>query len=257
MGDERGDRRVDFLVAGVQKGGTTALHAFLGDVPGIGMATPKEPHFFDNEDTVDWEAPDYAAYHALFPPDAPLWGEATPIYLYWPPALERIRAYRPDMKFVVMLRDPVARAYSHWQMEYARGAETEPFAWCIREGRSRVLAGQQRVPGHHRVFSYVERGFYGAQLARLFAFFPREQLYIADATALKNDPTAVVAGICRFLGLPPPPPLTPRIVHAAASVTYPSIVSAEDHDLLRSTYEADQRLLRLIIAEIASPASSS
>lgn len=247
-----GDRRVDFLVAGVQKGGTTALHAFLAEVAGIGMATPKEPHFFDNEATVDWAVPDHAPYHAMFPADAGLWGEATPIYLYWPPALARIRDYRADMKFVVMLRDPVERAYSHWQMEYARGAETEPFAWCIREGRARVLAGQQGVPGHHRVYSYVERGFYGAQLARLLALFPRDQLHIAHATTLKRDPTGVVASICAFLGVPLPPTLAPRIVHAAAAFDYPSTVTPEDKDLLLSIYAEDQQLLGTLIGELAT-----
>src|SRR5688572_4249341 len=111
--------RVTFLIAGVQKGGTTALFDYLGDYPDIVLADAKELHFFDDE-AQDWSAPDYGAYNARFsdPAGRPC-GEATPIYTYWPNSLERIAAYNPAMKLVVMLRDPVERAWSHWRMEYA------------------------------------------------------------------------------------------------------------------------------------------
>jgi hypothetical protein len=90
-------------------------------------------------------------------------------------SLERIAAYNPRMRLILIFRDPIERAWSHWKMEYARGAETESFAWSIRDGRSRVDAGSVRA-GLHRVYSYVERGFYGAQVERLLALFPREQV---------------------------------------------------------------------------------
>src|ERR1700761_3269521 len=129
------DHRVSFLVAGVQKGGTTALFDYLGDEPGLSLAREKELHFFDDE-SQDWAAPNTAAYHAAFAPfDGRPRGEATPIYVYWPNSLARIRAYNPAMKLIVVLRDPVQRAWSHWRMEFARGVETRPFAWCIRQGR--------------------------------------------------------------------------------------------------------------------------
>src|SRR3978361_174698 len=143
--------RVAFIVAGVQKGGTTALFDYLGDEPGVSLSRVKEVHFFDDESQA-WPRQDYGAYHANFAsPDGRPRGEAAPIYLYWPHSLEPTAAYTPAMKLIVMLRDPVARAWSHWKMEYARGVETQPFAWCIREGRQRLFETQPW--GVHREFS--------------------------------------------------------------------------------------------------------
>lgn len=228
--------RVSFLVAGVQKGGTSALFEYLRLLPDLQLPEVKEAHFFDDEERVDWAAPDYAPYHALFREDGRLWGEATPIYLYWPPALARIARYNPAMKLILIFRDPVGRAWSQWQMEYARRKETEPFAWCIREGRAR-MAGAQPFPGHHRVFSYVERGFYGSQLARALALFPREQLLLLRSGALKADPDAVLARIAAFLGIAPPAaPVTPRLVRAAPDIAYPSRLEAGDVAYLQRLY---------------------
>ena len=120
--------RVTFLVAGAQKGGTTALFDYLADYPDIALSDVKEVHHFDDE-AVDWAAPDHAAYHAHFPPpDGRPCGEATPIYIYWPNSLERIHAYNPAMKLIITLRDPVERAWSGWRMETRNGVETQPYA---------------------------------------------------------------------------------------------------------------------------------
>lgn len=237
--------KVSFLVAGVQKGGTSALFEYLRQVPALQLAAVKEAHHFDDE-TLDWSAPDHAAYHALFADDdsAPgrLNGEATPIYLYWPPSLARIARYNPAMKLILLFRDPVARAFSQWQMEFARGTETEPFAHCIRDGRARMAAGPypDPWPGHHRVHSYVERGYYGRQLARALAHFPRDQLLLLRSEALKADPTATVARICRFLGVAPPAtPIAPLTVRAAPVRPYPSTLTQADVAYLQQLYRAD------------------
>src|SRR5215213_9890075 len=94
---------VSFLIAGVQKAGTTALFDYLGDYADVALSTVKEVHFFDDE-AQDWASPDYRAYHALFddPAGRPC-GEATPIYCYWPASLERIAAYNPAMKLILVL----------------------------------------------------------------------------------------------------------------------------------------------------------
>ncbi|ARR52696.1 sulfotransferase [Rhizorhabdus wittichii DC-6] len=234
-----GDRKVDFLVAGVQKGGTSALFDYLRELPDIQMPAVKEAHFFDEEQAVDWSNPDYSAYHALFAADDRLRGEATPIYLYWPNALERIARYHPAIKIILLFRDPVERAWSHWKMEYAKRKESEPFAWCIREGRARVAAGDPTAPGHHRVFSYVERGFYGAQVERLFALFPREQCLLLRSEDLQHDPESTLNTVCRFLGVEPPASTTPRTVHAAREIAYPSQLEAKDRALLVELYHND------------------
>jgi len=231
--------RVDFLVAGVQKGGTTALFHYLNDLPGVQMAPAKEVHFFDDEANVDWADPDYGRLHAAFPPpDGRVRGEATPIYLYWPNCLERIARYAPGMKLVFVFRDPVERAWSQWRMEYARGWETEPFAWCVREGRARVDSPE--APGFHRVYSYVERGFYAQQLARALTLFPREQMLLLRSEDLSRRPDEALARICDFVGAPRPSgPVTPRRELVAKDIDYGRPITDEDWAYLRGLFAED------------------
>lgn len=236
-------RPVDFIVIGTHKGGTTALHAYLSEQPAFSTPAAKELHFFDDE-AVDWVRPDYRAYHRRFPADG--WdrivGEATPIYCYWPQSLERIARYNPAVKLVFLLRDPVERAWSHWKMEFARGNEHNPFAWCIREGRARLDAGHPE--GHRRAFSYVERGFFGRQLERLYGLFPRAQVKLLRSQDLRRRPNAALAELSAFLGAPPPRPVRPRLVHVAADIAYGSALEPADIAHLRSLYAEDDALLQ-------------
>jgi hypothetical protein len=244
---------VTFLIAGVQKGGTTALYDYLADYPDVALSRVKEVHFFDDE-TRAWPRPDYGAYHAQFddPAGRPC-GEATPIYLYWPNAAERIRAYNPAMRLILMLRDPVERAWSHWRMEYARGAEREPFAWCIRQGRQRLFdadpaGGASGAPwGHHREFSYVERGFYAEQIARLFTVFPQDQVLALRAEDLRSDPDATLDQVRRFIGLGEAPPPPAREVHVGQDIDYGAALTPQDVDWLRRIYARDQARLPALV----------
>lgn len=190
-------RRLDFFIAGVQKGGTSALDALLRRHPAIRMAGRKELHFFDNE-KIDWRRPDLAALHRGFDwsLDSVVRGEATPIYTYWPRALERIARYNPAARLIVGLRHPVLRAFSHWRMETVRGAETLSFSCAIREGRARVASAPRGV---HRVFSYVERGFYAPQIRRAGACAAAVHCLRTDR--LWSDPATELAAIARFLGV--------------------------------------------------------
>ena len=234
------DAKATFLIGGVQKGGTTALHRYLADLPHLSLASVKETHFFDDEEIVDWSAPDYGRFHAMFTPDdgRPR-GEATPIYLYWPNCLERIARYNPDIRLIFIFRDPVERAWSHWRMEYARDWETEPFAWAIREGRARVDSPE--APGFHRVFSYVERGFYAAQIKRVFELFDPTQVLLLSSESLKTEPDAVLARICRFVGAPPPDrPVAHRRELVGKDMDYGSCLTDEDRVYLRRLYAEDE-----------------
>jgi hypothetical protein len=238
------DERVAFLIAGVQKGGTTALFDYLAEEPGLALSAVKETHFFDDE-ARDWAAPDYGAYHAQFGPfDGRPRGEATPIYTYWPGSLERIAAYNPAMKLIVVLRDPVERAWSHWRMEYARGAETRPFAWCIREGRQRLFDADPW--GFDREFSYVERGYYGEQMERLFGLFPRDQVLVLRSDDLRRDPGPALAAVRALLGLPPGAAPAPRDAHVGREMDYGGELTAEDSEWLRRIYARDQARLEAL-----------
>jgi hypothetical protein len=192
---------VDFFICGVQKSGTTALDSFLRGHPDLEMARVKETHFFDTE-SFDWSAPPYAILRDFF--DAAPGrrrGEATPIYTYWPNAMERLRTYNPAAKLILLLRHPVLRALSHWRMETTRGAETLSFSEAIRPAANeRVHAAPGGV---HRVFSYVQRGFYAPQIERIRNLFPEDQTLIVRTDALWNAPAATLQRVQSFLGVAP------------------------------------------------------
>jgi hypothetical protein len=236
--------QVGFLIAGVQKGGTTALFDYLVEHPGLSLPAIKEAHFFDADTEVDWERPDYGRYEALFedrPGEGRVRGEATPIYLYWPNSLERIAAYNRDMRLVLIFRDPIERAWSHWKMEYARGAETHPFAWCVREGRSRV-ATDPNAPGFHRVFSYIERGLYGAQIERLLRLFPHEQVLFLRSDELRTQPERILRKVCDFLNAPHFARVEAKESHLAKVIDYGVEITDEDRTYLKSVFADDQRI---------------
>jgi hypothetical protein len=233
---------VNFIIAGAQKAGTTALYDYLTEDPALELAKVKEVHFFDDEE-LDWSDPDYRSYHERFSMGRPVVrGEATPIYIYWPRCLERIARYNSDMRLILLLRDPVERAWSHWKMEFARGVETMPFSWAIREGRQRLF--QSDPWGAHREFSYVERGFYGEQIARALSVFPREQVLILQSEDLRHRPNKLLKMVNSFLGIPPPGERAERSVHVARDMDYGNNLSEEDVAHLRDVFAPDQERLK-------------
>ena len=191
--------KVDFMICGTQKGGTTALAAYLNSHPQIFIPEAKEVHFFDNED-YDWRFPDWSHYHVHFS-RAKEWqicGEATPITMWWRPAMERLWRYNPHMKLIVLLRNPITRAFSHWNMEVQRGAEALGFIEAIMQERERCRVS---LPLQHRVYSYVDRGFYVSQLREIWRFFPRSQLLVLRQEQLMLEPATALEDVYSFLGL--------------------------------------------------------
>ncbi len=144
-GDGAADARekVDFVIAGAQRSGTTTLDLYLREHPDVAMPwTRKELHFFDGEQHFRSEPVDYRVYHANFTARAPgqLRGDATPSYMYWQPTPARMARYNPALKIVVVLRNPITRAYSHWNKEWRRGRETLPFMEALRAEPERARA---------------------------------------------------------------------------------------------------------------------
>jgi len=208
-------RHLNIIVGGVQKAGTTSLyHYFLGH-NGLRAPVRKELHFFDDE-RVDWNRPDYNLLHAkLGSRDDERPGfDITPIYLFWPPSLERIHAYNPLCRLIFIFRDPIERAWSHWRMERRRHRDDMPFGHAIRQGRDRLKSATPLDPAW-RIFSYVERGFYTEQLRRLFELFPREQILLLRSADLQRDHVAVLNRIASFLGIPCFPKVPPHTVFQA------------------------------------------
>ena len=178
------DPRVSIFVCGVQKGGTTSLHAHFSEHPELLAPRRKEIHFFDAEH-FDWAKPDYTWLDWIFPRDdgRRLRFDITPIYGFWPPSIARIRDYNPNARLIYLFRDPLQRAWSQWCMRFARREEHLSFAEAIREGRHR-MDGLAAFALERRGHSYVERGFYGEQVRRLLAHFPRENILFLPVPGL-------------------------------------------------------------------------
>jgi hypothetical protein len=213
-----------FLVIGTQRAGTTALAYYLRRHPDISgpqsvdrtVAWGKELHFFDEKFA---NGPDW--YRSFFPLEAyravlRRFGreivacEGTPYYLFHPAVPERVAATLPRSRLLVLLRDPVDRAYSHYQLMRRMGREQLPFADAIAAEEERLAGERERLltdPGfrarHHRDHSYVARGLYAEQLERWFDHFPREQLLVLRAEDFRARPADVYTQVLEFVGVRP------------------------------------------------------
>ncbi|MEU3308555.1 sulfotransferase domain-containing protein [Nocardiopsis sp. NPDC006832] len=205
----------DFLICGAQRSGTTSLFKTLNLHPAAtGPVLRKGVHYFDtgHHNGLDW-------YRSHFPLRNVLrarWGrprirvfESSPYYLFHPLAAERISRELPETKVVVILRDPVERAYSAHAHETARGFETEPFARAIELEDRRLSGAEERLiadPTHysrsHQHHGYVARGNYVDQLIRMERHLGRERMHVVDYADLFDGTSRTVAEIIRFLELP-------------------------------------------------------
>lgn len=206
-----------FQVAGVQRSGSSSLYEYLVNHPSVGRAAVEEIHYFDNnyQRGIDW-------YRGHFPTRAwasvserrtgasMICGEATPYYLAHPLAIGRLALTLPDSKLIVVLRDPITRAYSHYNHEIALGAETLSFSEALDreperlEGEvERMLADPTYYSYPHQQYSYVARGLYAEQLERLYESFPREQVLVIYSHDLATQTDREYGRVLEFLGLAP------------------------------------------------------
>ena len=187
---------MDFIVAGVQKAGTTAVHDFLAQHPQIALLRDQALHFFDKKENFHGD-PDYRVLLSNFDPG---WrwrtaGEVTADYLYYPRALERIAAYNPKMKIIIALRHPTERAFSQWNMRREKNQEPLEFIDALKRDQEIGLAKNPR--GN----AYIARSLYAPQLEKVFSLFPREQVLVLKYETFRTDPFAIVDQIFDFIGV--------------------------------------------------------
>jgi hypothetical protein len=202
---------VNFVIGGTQKGGTSALDSFLRQHPQICMPeTKKELHFFDLEENFA-NQPNYRRYHSNFRLNKHhrIMGEATPIYMYWNTAPARIWTYNPEMKWILVLRNPVERAFSAWNMETKRAADDLSFQEAIEQEPAR---SRESLPFQHRVFSYLDRGFYASQIRRLFNMFGQDRCHVLLNEELRSNHEETLQGVFQFLDIDPSFVATPADV---------------------------------------------
>lgn len=203
--------RPDALIIGAPKAGTSALHTALAQHPQVYASRIKEPKYYMCTDAPPpayrgpgdahsqrewvWRDRDYQELFAGAADDA-LRLESTPFYLYLPHARRRLADELPQARFIVVIRDPVDRAYSNWMHLWVDGLEPEAdfvTAWHLEEERIRA--------GWAPFWHYRQLGRYGEQLADLFARVERERILVLRYRRLVDEPAAALNQVCAFLGI--------------------------------------------------------
>jgi hypothetical protein len=190
----------NFIVAGVQKGGTTSLFNYLRDHPDIFLPEIKETKFFALDERYQKGIEHYQSFFQSHDGEAAV-GEIDPDYLYFEPSIERMDKHLDlrNMKFIFLLRDPVARAFSHYLMSYRRGIEPLTFEEAIREEGKRVK--NDILSKLH--YSYISRGYYYTQLMHFLKYVNKLQtLYLLTEDLIAN-PKETLKKLFTYLNINP------------------------------------------------------
>lgn len=199
-----------FVIVGAMKAGTTFLHNVLTQHPEVRGPKFKEMHFFDRQYSrgETW-------YRAYFPHKGKaangkplITGDSTPNYMFHPPSPGRMGKLLPDAKIIVLVREPAARALSHYKMNVAWGNEDLTFQQAIEQEEQR-LAGQfekfaedpEFVGMNYRRFSYKRRGHYLEQIKMLEEFYPMNQILVVDSKTLFSKTDEALASVEDFIGI--------------------------------------------------------
>jgi len=205
-------RLPDFLIIGTQRGGTTSLYRYLASHPDVSPAFTKEIHYFDINYVrgARWYRAHFPLRSGRSAPGnrASVVGEASPNYLFHPLAGQRAWELVPSARLIVLLRDPVERAFSHYRHQVRDGLESLSFEEALAHEPERLEKEAERIvrnPSyvsfsliHH---SYRARGLYADQLQAWMSLFPPEQFIIESSEDLFRSPGETVARVLARLGL--------------------------------------------------------
>ena len=195
-------KKVDFFIVGAPKAGTTSLYHYLNEHSEIEMSSQKEPDFFSDQslqkqklyydknriDTLE-------KYNSLFErEDVILRGDSSVSYLFYEDVPHKIITYNPDAKIIIMLRNPIDRAFSHYLMDYSLGLISESFETIIQKQSKHKNANlfyQQ----------YIQVSEYSKQIKRYLEVFSKDNIHFIDYEDFKNDTSDVVNSVFLFLGV--------------------------------------------------------
>jgi hypothetical protein len=194
--------KVNLLIPGAGKSGTTSLHAYLNQHPNICMSENKEPHYF----AIDTEYNKGIGYHnALFTcntkKDIVYYGESSTTYFISKAAVERIKKDLSAPRFIFILRNPIDRIFSHFSwIRNNMGLETLSFEAEIMSDRNAVFDANKPLKGG-AYKNYLQESFYGSAVAEYIKAFGRENLYVITTEQLKSAPLSTLNECFAFLNL--------------------------------------------------------
>jgi hypothetical protein len=261
--------RPDFLIIGAKRGGTTSLWNWLLQHPACLPMLPAREHRQSNH-YLYWHfdrGPRW--YRGFFATDATrrlaerrvggpvVTGEASPYYLFDPRVPPRVAAELPDVKILILLRDPVDRAASHHRERTRAGVEPLPFADALAAEEARLAGELERIAADpfyysrpHDWYSYRSRGVYAPQVAAWQAVVPSERMLILQSEEMYADPRATFDTVTDFLGIGRIGELRAKRYNYHQHEDMPESVRAELTDFYR---EHDRRLFELIGRDLSWP----
>jgi Sulfotransferase domain len=207
MGGKKLERKLPhFLIIGAMKCGTSSLYRNLVNHPQVISATKKEVHFFDKKFNLglNW----YLNHFPLLMDNTNkhdfITGEASPKYLVHPDAPKRAYETLPNAKLIVLLRNPIDRAYSHYHHMTRKGKELLTFEEAIMREAEQLNQQMENVLENYKTIptSYLTRGIYANQLERWMKYYPREQFLILKSEDFFKDTQSTFKHVTDFLGLP-------------------------------------------------------
>ncbi len=206
-----------FLICGAQRCGTTSMYQAMRAHPAVMRPTARKGvHYFDTgfQHNLNWYLGHFpfklqAAALRRKVGRNPMTFESSPYYLFHPLSADRIARTLPDVKIVILLRDPVERAYSAHAHELARGYETEPFERALELEDERLAGEEQKLidqPNYishaHQHQAYVHRGYYFYQVQRMITAVGSDRVHVVDSEDFFTNPEPVWNEVLDYLGLP-------------------------------------------------------
>lgn len=200
-------RLPDFLIIGAQKAGTTSLYHYLIQHPNIDAAVTKEVHYFDVffEKEKDWYVDQFPSLKTC---NDHLTGEATPYYIFHPNAPNRIYDMMPRTKIIVLLRNPIDRAYSHYHHAVRNLGEILSFEDAINKEEERLNGELEKFQSesnynsiNYQHYSYLKRGIYVDQLQLWYKLFPKDQILVLNYELFFSGLPRSMNAVTDFLGI--------------------------------------------------------
>ena len=186
----------NYICIGVQKAGTSSLINYLNLHPEIKMAN-KEKHFFDRElSEGKLSDKDIKEYEKSFKTTKKIVGEKTPSYCYLRYAIDRIYNYDKNMKLIIILREPISRAFSQYNMDVNLKNKTDEQIFNEIMSEKNIKLNELRSNGTY----YVIRGFYDEILEYILSKFSRDNLYIGISEEINQNKLKYYNEIYEFLG---------------------------------------------------------